>query len=252
METTVLGPLRVRRLVTGGATRENNGESPPDAVQREPLVCVLLHGFGAPGDDLVGLAGGLDVPPGTVFVFPEALHALQDFVSQPLFGDARAWWMIDFAALERAMARGELRDLTGAAPEGLVEARTAVNEMLAALSKEISTKHRLVLGGFSQGAMLSLDVTLRDPSRAVAGVVQLSGTLVAAHEWTPLMPTRVGLPVFQSHGENDPILPFAIAERLRDAMKTAGLDVTFDPFAGPHTIPQRTLARLGAWLRALP
>ena len=245
METKKLGPLTVRRFVKPGATPENHDD------KRRPMAMVLCHGFGAPGDDLVGLADAIDAPPGTVMVFPEALHSLQDLVQQPFYADARAWWLIDFARLERAISRGELRDLSGDVPEGLAEARAALGAMLDELAKEEPSR-RLVLGGFSQGAMLSLDLALREPAREVAGLVLLSGTMIAEAEWSPLMAARSGTPLFQSHGDSDPKLPFAIAGRLRDALRKSGLEVTFEPFAGPHTIPPRALQRLGEWLCALP
>ena len=245
METKKLGPLTVRRFVKPGPTGENHEDKPA------PLVMVLCHGFGAPGDDLAALAEAIDAPPGTVFVFPEALHSLRDLLAHPLYADARAWWLIDFARLERSIALGELRDLSSEVPEGLAEARAALGAMLDELAKT-ERMERLVLGGFSQGAMLALDLALREPERKVAGLVLLSGTMIAAHEWTPLMPARTGTPVFQSHGDSDPILPFAIAERLRDALGQSGLVVTFEPFAGPHTIPLGALQRLGAWTRSLP
>ncbi len=244
METKKLGPLTVRRIVKPGANGENHGH-------KTPLVIVLCHGFGAPGDDLVALADAIDAPPGTVFVFPQALHDLQDLLGQALYADARAWWLIDFARLERALATGELRDLSAEIPEGLADARAALSDMLDELVRTEQAS-RLVLGGFSQGAMLSLDLALRQPERKLAGLVLLSGTMIAEREWTPRMAGLKGMPVFQSHGDSDPILPFAIAERLRDALADGGLDVTFEPFAGPHTIPARALEQLGAWLRALP
>jgi phospholipase/carboxylesterase len=213
---------------------------------------VLLHGFGAPGDDLVGLADGIDAPPGSVLLFPEALHALRELFHAPMFGDARAWWPIDVEAVQRAQARGEIRDLTAEVPDGLAEARAALSAMLDAVAKDGGESDRLVLGGFSQGAMLALDLALHEPARTIDGIVLLSGTLVAEREWSRLMPGRKGTPVFQSHGQSDPILPFSIAERLQDALSKAGLDVTFDRFAGPHTIFPRTLQRLNAWLAALP
>lgn len=234
-----LGPLRVRRVVK---STEKTGD--------HALTIILLHGFGAPGDDLVALADNLDAPSGSVFLFPEAPHALTDFVFQPLAGDARAWWMIDWGVMERAILRGEVRDLTKTVPEGLAEARAAFGEMLAALGDDDKARP-LVIGGFSQGAMLSMDVALRDPSRELAGVVQLSGTLLAAEEWVPRMKARKGMRVFQSHGDADPILPYAIAEQLRDELKAAGVNVTFDPFHGPHTISPRTLMHLSTWLRSL-
>ncbi len=251
METSLLGSLRVRRLV-----KESGPAGRGKALGARPLTCVFLHGFGAPGDDLVGLADGIDVPQNTTFVFPEAPHSLQDFLFEPLYGDARAWWMIDMGAMERAIVRGELRDLRGQVPDGLAEARRAVMSMLDALAVEEADKPeeargRLVLGGFSQGAMLSLDVALRARELPLAGIVLLSGTLIAEQQWSPLFAGRRGARVFQSHGEQDPILPFSIATTLRDRLIEAGLDVTFDPFQGPHTIPPATLARLGAWLHAL-
>ncbi|MBX3199101.1 MAG: phospholipase [Labilithrix sp.] len=252
MQTHKLGPLTVRRVVAPGPTAENQSDKRGAGA---PMVLVLAHGFGASGDDLVGLAGALDVPPGTVMVFPEALHGLRELTGQAAFGDARAWWLIDFTRLELALATGQARDLSGDVPEGLAEARAAFGEMLDALAKEVPTE-RLVLGGFSQGSMLAVDVVLRQPERRVSGLVVLSGTLLAEREWAPLMGARRAadgraMPVFQSHGRSDAILPFASAERLRDGLANAGFDVTFDPFAGPHTIPERTMHRLGAWLRAL-
>jgi phospholipase/carboxylesterase len=68
--------------------------------------------------------------------------------------------------------------------------------------------------------------------------------VIAEGEWTARMAARKGTP----HGHHDPILPFSLAERLRDELEGAGLGVTFDAFAGPHTLPPHTLARLGAWL----
>lgn len=246
MKTSLLGPLRVRRWVKGG----------PSATPAR-LVIVLLHGFGAPGDDLVGLGEAIDVPAGTTFVFPEAPHSLKDFVFQPLMGDARAWWMIDMGAMERAIVRGEVRDLRTEVPEGLADARAGVVAMLDALEAEHDgtpegERPRIVLGGFSQGAMLSLDVALRDPRRSLAGVVLLSGTLLAEREWVPLMSGRTSTPVFQSHGTVDPILPFSIAESLRDALTGAGVGITFEPFRGPHAIPPQVITRLSAWVRDLP
>ncbi len=108
---------------------------------------------------------------------------------------------------------------------------------------------RLVLGGFSQGAMITTDLTLR-LEEPPAGLCLLSGTLIAESEWTPRVKARAGLPVFQSHGENDGILPYANAEALRDLLTGAGLSVEFHSFPGEHTIPMSVLRALGAWLAA--
>jgi len=237
VQAKTVGPLRARIVRNTTKSPSNEGG----------MTLVLLHGFGAPGDDLAGLADLIPAPPGTTLVFPEALHDLADLAG-PMYRGARAWWMIDMARLESAMRTGALRDLTGEIPDGLTEAREAVIGFLDALEKDEGIAlDRLVLGGFSQGAMLSLDVALRT-SRKMEGLVLLSGSYIAEREWQPLMKERKGLRVFQSHGRSDPLLPFVLAEKLRDALGEAGLDVTFDRFEGGHTIPPSTMKRLAEWL----
>jgi phospholipase/carboxylesterase len=103
---------------------------------------------------------------------------------------------------------------------------------------------QLVIGGFSQGAMLACDVLLKSPRR-FAGLAVLSGSLVAEHEWVPLMGKCHGMPVLVSHGKSDPILPYALAERLRERFVEAGADVEFVPFNGGHGIADGVIDALG-------
>ena len=231
MKIEQLGGLKVR--LAGGTDGKGGGHGP---------VVVLLHGFGAPGDDLVPLWQELQAPPGTRYVFPEAPLALQMG-----FGESRAWWMLDLEKRQREMAAGRARNLSRDVPKGLAEARALV----IALLEELEQRHgatSLVLGGFSQGAMLACDVALHTP-RPLAGLVLLSGTLLASDEWTPLLPRRKGLRVFQSHGSADPLLPYVMAELLRDLLMQAGLSVEWTAFRGGHEIPGLVLDRLGAFLR---
>jgi len=208
-----------------------------------------MHGFGAPGTDLLPLWRQLIVPPLTRFAFPEAPLRLELEPGLGLGSDApRAWWMIDVNKLEAALMRGELRDLTRDSPEGLPEARAQVLEMLDEIERETGVSGgQVVLGGFSQGAMLALDVALHS-ERPLAGLVLMSSTLLAEDDWIPRMPARAGLRVFQSHGRMDPLLPFPIAERLCDELRYAGLGVRFVPFNGGHEISSGVLDQLCEYL----
>lgn len=231
MRDVILGGLRVR--VTDG---DDGGR-----------LVVLLHGFGAPGDDLVPLADVLDVPPGTRFAFPEAPLELPPPLGMGT--SSRAWWMIDFEKLEQVMSGGGARDVKDEVPEGLPGARSLVIAMLEALQKDVgAAPERTVLGGFSQGAMLSCDVVLHT-DRPFAGLVLLSGNLLAEAEWTPRMAARAGLPVFQSHGEEDPLLPYRGAKLLNDALVAAGLDAELTTFHGGHEIPPEVVAGTERFLR---
>lgn len=216
----------------------------PDAS----VTCVLLHGFGAPGDDLVGLAGELDstVRAPVRLVFPAAPLTL----GGP-YGDARAWWLLDLARLEDEFRRGVPRDRRGEIPDGLAEARDRVIQFLDQLVERFAiAPDRLVLGGFSQGAMLSLDVALHRAAPP-AGLLLMSGTLIAEAAWHPRMAQLAGVPVMMSHGQADALLPFHIAEILRDRLVAAGAAVNWQPFSGGHEIPAAAIDAAGALLRDL-
>src|SRR5262249_48023715 len=130
---------------------------------------VLLHGFGAPADDLVPLGQVLDVR--AQFSFPAAPIDL----GPQAFG-GRAWWMLD----PDVCAHPE-RDRSNEIPDGLAAARADVIERIGTVGGP------LVLGGFSQGAMLACDVALHT-ERPLCGLVLLSATLIAAPEWRKLAP----------------------------------------------------------------
>ncbi|MFO0678171.1 MAG: hypothetical protein U0169_16670 [Polyangiaceae bacterium] len=214
-------------IVTGGTDREGGGDGP---------AVILLHGFGAPGDDLVSLHRVMRVPEGTRFVFPAAPIGFDTG-----YGEGRAWWMIDMSRFERAMVGGAPPDFSHEVPEGLPAARELVKGMLEAAVRDLKLDlSRTVLGGFSQGAMLSMDVALRTDI-PFAGLLLLSGTLIARDEWLPRMPGRNTIPVFQSHGTHDPILAFSVAERLHTELDAAGFRTEWVTFRGQHEIPAPAL-----------
>ncbi|TKS61796.1 MAG: hypothetical protein EWM72_00198 [Nitrospira sp.] len=229
------GGLDVR--IVGGTDGQGGGNGP---------IVILVHGFGAPGDDLVPLADVLDVPAGTRWMFPEAHLSLNMG-----FGDSRAWWIIDMSRIQADRAAGRIRDLSMEIPMGLALAR----ERLLAFFKELPCHlpidyKKTVIGGFSQGAILTCDAALHT-DYPIAGLVQLSGNLLAQPEWGPLMPKRKGLPVFQSHGTQDDILSYVGAERLRESLNKSGLAVEWHSFRGGHEIPESVLRALSVFLRTV-
>jgi phospholipase/carboxylesterase len=220
------------------------------AVPPEGVV-VLCHGFGAPGTDLVGLARALAaIEPqlGRVrFHFPAAPLSLGNLGS----GDARAWWMIDFEAIEalKAQRPEALREFRKQEPPGMAAARKALLAMVTeAMNASGLPFSKLVLGGFSQGAMISTDVALR-LEEAPAALVALSGTLLLEDVWRQKAKARAGLTVYQSHGRRDPVLPFTAATWLAQLLREAGLDVEFEAFEGGHEIPETVLRALARVLK---
>ena len=229
MREASLGGLKVRFV--GGSDGRGGGDGP---------VVILLHGFGAPGDDLVPLADVIQAPRGTRWLFPEAPLSLTMG-----FGDSRAWWIIDFARIQADREAGRIRDLSVEVPQGLALARERVLTFLQELPRQFSVDYKnTVIGGFSQGAMLTCDAVLHT-DYPFAGLVQLSGNLLAKDVWRPPKPNLRGLPVCQSHGVQDDIRPTIRAERLRDVLHQAGLAGEWNSFRGGHEIPGEVLRRLG-------
>jgi phospholipase/carboxylesterase len=232
MREIILGGLKTR--LTGGTDGNGGGNGP---------TVILLHGYGAPGDDLVVLAEVMNVPAETRWMFPEGPLSMSMG-----WGDSRAWWLIDMARLEADRAAGRVRDLSGEVPRGLAQAREALETFLDSLPRVLPIDYqKTVIGGFSQGAMLTCDAVMRT-AYPFAGLIQLSSSLLAKQDWRPSVGKRAGLPVFLSHGTQDSILPYVMAERLRDELTHLGLSVEWHSFRGGHEIPELVLNRLSGFI----
>jgi phospholipase/carboxylesterase len=216
------------------------------------LAVVLCHGYGAPGTDLVALAQPLlaTSPAGTsktALIFPTAPL---DLAERGMPG-GRAWWPVDLDRLINRRTPELMDQFRRACPPGLVEARTRLIALLAEAGKHFDlTADQFVLGGFSQGAMLTTDVALR-LKKAPAALCVLSGALINEGEWRRLALERGPLTVLQSHGKHDSILPFPTGAALRDLLLEAGAGVDFVAFDGDHEIPLEVLHRLTHFIRRL-
>jgi phospholipase/carboxylesterase len=208
----------------------------------EGPAILLCHGFGAPGDDLVALAGAIHAGQGVRWFFPAAPLALD--------WGGRAWWNIDLERRVALAARGQADQLRFETPDGLAEARAALEATLAVLERDHKvSRDRLVVGGFSQGAMLTTEVALA-AEVPFAGLAILSGTLLSQDRWTVAARARgSSLHALVAHGRRDPLLRFADAEALRALLEEAGASVDWVEHGGQHEIPPVVLERLGAFAR---
>jgi phospholipase/carboxylesterase len=214
---------------------------------------VICHGYGAPGEDLVPFAphwiellGDAAAP--FRFIFPAAPHSLAD-LGMPA---GRAWWPINMQQLMEQVAAGHFTELHQHEPPGIADARALLVEAITAILEALdASPSQMVLGGFSQGAMLTMDTALRGLAAPPAMLLQMSGMLVCQPNWEPQAAKLRATRVIQSHGRQDFILPFASGEALRDMLIAAGVDVEFLPFDGPHTVNLEMLGQVAVALREL-
>ena len=210
-----------------------------DECESPDAVVVLCHGFGAPATDLVSIAGEFfdreDGNRNVAYVFPFGPIELD-----ALF-DTRAWWMIDVERIQRLMMNGETRELKSHAPELLVERRKGLSNLIDLCRVDFKVDpSQVVVGGFSQGAMLATEVAL-NYTEVLGGLIVWSGSLINEVEWVEKSKSQSSLNVVQSHGRLDPVLPFSGAEDLCELLRSDGHSVKFQEFGGNHTIPMEAI-----------
>ena len=200
-----------------------SGPSPPPADgQPARALVILLHGLGADGNDLIGLAP-VWAPhlPHVEFVSPNAPYpcdmapfgrqwfSLQDRSPETILGGVQAAWPILDAYIDEQLER------TGLAPS------------------------QLALVGFSQGTMMSLYVAPRR-SETIAGVVGYSGTLIGADSLAEDAISRP--PITLVHGTADDVVPVERLPAAEQALNAAGFEVTTTTCPGlGHSIDQTGL-----------
>jgi phospholipase/carboxylesterase len=190
-----------------------------------PMV-VMIHGRGADMHDLADLAPMFDTAQGCRFVFP---NAPKPFEAYP--GMTFGWtWFEGWPPIH----------------ESVVESR---GQMLAFLD-EIVAKYptpegKLVVGGFSQGALMALDSGLRTAQK-LAGIICMSGGLYE-QELVDLRP-HAGLPVFIGHGAADDVVPVNYARRARRVLEDAGLAVEYHEYPMSHQVAPEEAAHVKAFI----
>jgi len=218
------------------ATIEYGGKGPP--------TMVLLHGYGSSAEQWEPFTKTIRWPASGRFVFPQAPE-----MTVPPDGpsDGRGWWRLDLAS--HIPLGQSVPDLSATQPAGLKTAATLVEDLLERLGR--SPGGSIVLGGYSQGAMVASEVAFRSDTPLRALVV-LSGTLVDEASWERSFYRRRAMPVFLAHGRADTVLPFAVADRFRLKLEAAGLKVTWCPFEGGHEVPAAVIEELNKFIDALP
>lgn len=204
---------------------------------------IFFHGYGADANDLFSLGDMISTKKTYNWLFPNG-H-LEVPIGPGWTG--RAWWNIDMMAIQKAMESGQHRDFSQESPQGMSKAYDLASEMIRQLK---IPWNKIILGGFSQGAMLATELYLRAPETP-KGLVIMSGTLVHQDEWKKYIPTRAGQKFFQSHGQMDQVLGFKQAQQLETLLNQNGMKGSLLSFRGGHEIPAQVLQKIGEYINSL-
>jgi len=189
---------------------------------------VLLHGRGADERDLYPLLDLLDPERRLLGVTPRAPLELPP--------GGRHWYAL------------------GGIPTPEPETFQQSVPLLAGLLDELPVPlDRVVLGGFSQGAVMSWAMSLGPDRPRPAGILAMSGFLPRVEGWPLTLVGLKGLRVAIAHGALDPVISVAYGREARDALQAAGADVEWHETPVPHTIDPRVIGDLARFVaRAAP
>ena len=218
-----------------------NEETGLDVLEIEPegpasCAVIWLHGLGADGHDFEPLVQqwGLADELGARFILP---HAPRRPVSLNAGMVMRAWY--------------DLYDLgfqAGEDVEGIGQAHQQVLDLIRREQQRGIGSDRILLAGFSQGGAVALHTALR--CRApLAGVLALSSYLPLADllaEEKCADPSS--LVIRMDHGDQDPVVLFAVAERCRDLIESQGYEVEFHRYPMVHSLCVPQMESLRNWI----
>jgi phospholipase/carboxylesterase len=201
---------------------------------REPAgapdgALVLLHGRGADEHDLFPLLDLLDPKRRLTGITPGGPHT-------HIPPGGRHWY---------AVPRVGFPD-----PATFAEGFALITALLDGLGLDWD---RTLVGGFSQGTVMSYAVALGAGRPLPAGILALSGFIPTVAGWSMRDDLPAGWPAVIAHGANDPVISVEFARDAHRRLQAAGADVTYHETPAGHHIDPRVLGTLPAFVdRVVP
>lgn len=209
----------------------------PSDLEGEPdLTVVWMHGMGSDKEDFKHFAetirrcGG----PACRFILPNApVRSITGYQGMPL----RAWFDMRSADLENN--EDEL---------GMLDTAKTIDRLVDFIVQEGTPRNRIILGGFSQGAVMSLLCGLR-AKEPLAGIVALSGYVPLAHRlFKEITPAGAATPVFMGHGTLDSMISPVLAHSGARALGKFTSNLHFLTYDMEHEVVPEEVADLVAFL----
>jgi phospholipase/carboxylesterase len=186
-----------------------------------------MHGRGADEHDLAPLLHALDPDGSWLGLLPRGPLALPP--------GGRHWYV--------------LREVGSPDRETFLQTFASLSDWLdGVLAENEITPERLVVGGFSQGAVMAYSLGLAAGRPRPAAILAFSGFIPRVEGFELALEDRAGLPVFIAHGTNDSVIGVQWGQTARDRLSAARLEVTYREDPVEHTISPTALAEAQRFL----
>lgn len=204
---------------------------PPAHNQPAKGLIVLLHGWGANFQDLPPIAELMNLSE-YQFVFPDAPFP------HPYNPTGKMWYA--FPESYRFLGTPEFGDR----PDLSASRQLLLDFVMKQAEQANVPLSQTILGGFSQGGAMTLDVGARLP---LAGLMILSGYLHA-----PLQPQSESIaPVLIIHGRQDTVVPLHSAHQLRDTLRSLGVSLQYQEYDMGHEIQPVVLGEIQTFVKEI-
>lgn len=200
---------------------------------------IWLHGLGADGHDFVPIVKELHLPQSMAvrFIFP---HAPMQPVSINNGMVMRAWYDIATENLERKPDN-----------QGVLQSTQAINELISDEVARGIAANRIILVGFSQGGAIALTAGTRHPE-TLGGIMALSTYLPMPEELaTKASRANQQIPILMVHGEQDSVIPMAMAKASFGALIAQGYAVQWQQYPMAHSVCGEEMGVISEWLQKL-
>lgn len=221
----------------------NTTSTPLETIEINPAIppvasVIWLHGLGADGNDFAPIVPALSIPDTLPirFIFP---HAPMQAVTINNGYIMRAWYDIVSTEINKH-----------ADQQGIADSVSRISQLIEREIQRGIPSHKIILGGFSQGAVIALTVGLTY-QHTLAGILGLSGYLPAAEVFSQASAANKNTPVFLGHGTDDPIVPYFLGEAAHSSLSQHHYTVTWRSYTMGHSVCMEEIQDIGEWMKKI-
>ena len=212
-----------QQLIKDSSSKLNYIES---KSQNSSNTIIMIHGYGSDEKDLFGFRT----------YFPNSdFYCVQGPIT--LGVNSFSWYKITF-------------NKDGSKERDLIQAQSSLKQLAEFIATvKNNTTNKIIIGGFSQGAILSLQLAIEYP-KLMNGVICFSGMPWSETGTTSKTIDHAKIKAFYGHGVQDNVLPISEGRKCKNIITESGMNMTYKEYAMNHQIIEQEIKDVIEWYRS--